>query len=98
MEIIGALDPLENETEGVPGRDEEVGLSRWNDENVDIRRNHDDLAVPVPVPIKSGSGWSLGLSFFWPNAATLQSSSPSISPLLIPISDSRALCRANDAD
>lgn len=51
--MMGAPDPLENEIEGVFGREEEVRLSTWNDENVDIRRNQVDFAVPVPVPIRS---------------------------------------------
>lgn len=51
--MMGALDRLENEMEGVFGREEAVALSRWNDENVDIRRNQVDLAVPVPVSNRS---------------------------------------------
>ena len=96
--MMGALDPLENESEGVPGRDAEMGLGSREDENVDIRRSQDDLAVPIPLPSTSCSAGSATVGCLGANAETLQSF-PSLMPLLaIPISEVPMVFRKNDAD
>ena len=46
---ISAVDPLEYDNDGEPGGGLESWLPGFNDDNVDIRLNHDDLAVPVPL-------------------------------------------------
>ena len=45
---IGALEALEKDMEGVLGRGVFVGLPFRDDENVDMRRSQDDLAVSGP--------------------------------------------------
>ena len=56
VDMIGAFEELENDIDGVLGRGVERRLSVCDDVNVDIRRSHDDLAVPLPVAGKSTWG------------------------------------------
>lgn len=50
---ISAVDPLEYDSAGEPGGGVESWLPGFND-SVDIRRNHEDLAVPVPLSNADG--------------------------------------------
>lgn len=49
MGNIGAVDPWENEREGDSGWGVDSWLPVLRDESVDIRRNQEDPAVPVPL-------------------------------------------------
>jgi len=53
---IGAVDPLEKETDGEPGGGVEKGLS-FDIDIVDFRRNQDDLIVLLPLDSKSNGSW-----------------------------------------
>lgn len=54
---IGAVDPLEKETDGDPGGGVEKGLSSFDIDIVDFRRNQDDLIVLFPLNSKSNGSW-----------------------------------------
>ena len=96
--MMGAVDPLENEIEGVPGRDMEIGLGSREEENVDSRCSQDDLAVPIPLPDTSGSPESVAVASLGANAEVLQSFLSLMPPIDPPISEVLALFRKKDAD
>ena len=98
LAMMGALDPLENESEGVPGRDAEIGLGSREDENVDIRCSQDDLTVLIPLPNTSGSAESAAVGSMGANAEALKSFASLMPLLAASISEILVLFRKKDAD
>ena len=54
---MGAVEPLEKETDGEPGGGVDTGLSSLNIDSVDLRRSHEVLIVLAPLNSKSKGSW-----------------------------------------
>lgn len=76
---ISAVDPLEYDNDGEPGGRVESWFPGFNDDNVDIRLNQEDLAVPVPLS-SNAEGPGLEDRFRALDEGSVQSASSCILP------------------
>ncbi|KAL8905007.1 MAG: hypothetical protein Q9207_002899 [Kuettlingeria erythrocarpa] len=69
---MGAVDPLEYDTDGESGTGVDTGLPPLDEDMVDILRSQDDLAVPLPLNSNIEFAWVDEGREFSPNAPCLQ--------------------------